>query len=333
MTPTRRRAALSWLLAAHVVQACASQAVPTAPPSTSAVPAAPPASATPVAGGAIPPAELSGRIVWSTETDSRSSADVYTASVRDGAVEAVTRLTSGAGEEFDGDLSPDGRRIVFRVNPDRASDHADLWSVGIAGGAAHNLTGDPALDNWSPAWSPDSARIAFASVRAGSTLSVWTMASDGRDHRRVTRDHGEYPDWSPDGRELVYAAPPGGSGEYDLWRIAADGSGEPFRITTSPATDFAPAWSPDGRWIAYQTDTGSRWELWIVQPDGSAAHRVSPSGADGVWAAWTPTGLLAWSGPAGISVLDVDDGRTATIRMPGAGGPEFLSWGRLAPGS
>ena len=85
--------------------------------------------------------------------------------------------------------------------------------------------------------------------------------------------------------------------------------------------------------IAYQTDTGSRWELWIVQPDGSAAHRVSPSGADGVWAAWTPTGLLAWSGPAGISVLDVDDGRTATIRMPGAGGPEFLSWGRLAPGS
>jgi hypothetical protein len=34
---------------------------------------------------------------------------------------------------------------------------------------------------------------------------------------------------------------------------------------------------------------------------------------------------------AGISVLDVDDGRTATIRMPGAGGPEFLSWGVLDP--
>lgn len=49
------------------------------------------------------------------------------------------------------------------------------------------------------------------------------------------------------------------------------------------------------------------------------------------WAAWTPTGPLAWSGPAGISVLDVDDGRTATIRMPGAGGPEFLFWGVLAP--
>src|SRR4029078_11492396 len=149
--------------------------------------------------------------------------------------------------------------------------------------------------------------------------------------RRVTRDHGEYPDWSSDGREIVYAAPPGGGGQYDLWRIAADGIGEPFRITMSPATDFAPAWSPDGRWIAYQTDTGSRWELWIVRPDGSDAHRVSPAGADGVWAAWTQTGLLAWSGPAGISVLDVDDGRTATIRMPGPGGPEFLSWGALAP--
>jgi Tol biopolymer transport system component len=108
-------------------------------------------------------------------------------------------------------------------------------------------------------------------------------------------------------------------------------TGELRRFTQERGINGAPAWSPDGRWIAYQTDTGSRWELWIVRPDGSDAHRVSPAGADGVWAAWTPTGLLAWSGPAGISVLDVDDGRTATIRMPGRGGPEFLSWGALAP--
>ena len=159
------------------------------------------------------------------------------------------------------------------------------------------------------------------------------MRPDGGDLHRVTRGHGEYPDWSPTGTEIVYAAPPGGRGAYDLWRISADGTGEPLRITTSPGTDFAPAWSPDGRWIAYQTEIGDRWELWIVRPDGTEAQRVSPSGQDGVWAAWTPTGLLAWSGPHGIAVLDLGDGRKATIAMPDAGGPEFLSWGTLAAGS
>jgi Tol biopolymer transport system component len=333
MTPTHRRARSTWLLATLLLGACGSQPAPSAAAPSPSVVAASPASAAPFTGGTILSAKLAGRIVWSTETDARSSADVYTAAVRDGAVEAVARLTDRAAEEFDGDLSPDGRQVAFRANPDPASDHADLWTVGIDGGAARNLTGHPSLDNWSPAWSPDGTRIAFASTRAGGTLCVWTMAADGGDPRRVTRGHGEYPDWSPDGREIVYAAPPGGRGQYDLWRIAADGNGEPIRITTSPATDFAPAWSPDGRWIAYQADTGSRWELWIIRPDGSDAHRVSPAGADGVWAAWTPAGLLAWSGPAGISVLDVDDGRTATIRMTGSGGPEFLSWGRLVPGS
>jgi Tol biopolymer transport system component len=124
------------------------------------------------------------------------------------------------------------------------------------------------------------------------------MDGQGADVQRVTREHGEYPDWSPQGDRIVYAAPPSGSGRYDLW-------------------------------IAYQSEIGERWEVWIIRADGTGARRVTPEGEDGVWPAWSPAGLLAWSGPGGIHVADVDSGANQTLGVEDELlGPAFLSWTR-----
>ena len=90
--------------------------------------------------------------------------------------------------------------------------------MAVDGSGKRNLTRAPQHDNWSPAWSPDGSRIAFASTREGGTLSLWTMAPDGSDLRRVTDGHGEYPDWSPDG--LLAWEGPGG------WIVAPRDSSE-----------------------------------------------------------------------------------------------------------
>jgi Tol biopolymer transport system component len=305
---------------------------PTAPPRT-----APSATTTPGPGAVaatagesassttLSRAELRGRITFSAET-SEGIEDVFTLDLGNPGA-SRERVTDGTARAFDPDLSPDGNRIVYRVNPDPRSDAADLWLIARDGSDSINLTRDASLDNWSPAWSPDGSRIAFATTRQGGTLSVWTMAADGSDARRVTTGHGEYPDWSPDGTRIVYAAPASASGgSYDLWITDISGPATPTRLTSAPTTEFAPAWSADGEWIAYQLDTGTRWELWIIRPDGSDARRFSPAGEDGVWPAWGPSGLLAWSGPRGLSFGDPAGagGLSIAVEPPGS---EFLSWG------
>jgi Tol biopolymer transport system component len=295
---------------------------PSSSPATGASPAAGGSQAT--GSGTIDPARIRGRLVWAADGTGGAS-DVWTARIVDGAYRDLRQVTDLGLPELDADLAPDGVHLVYRRNADATTDHADLWTLGLTARGAANLTGDTSLDNWSPAWSPDGARIAFASTRDGGTLSLWTMGPDGSDLRRVTTGHGEYPDWSPDGRRIVYAAP-AGSGRYDLWIVSGVG-GPPTRITSAAGTDFAPAWSPDGRWIAYQTEAGDRWELWLVRPDGTDAHAVGPPGEDGVWPAWTPGGLLAWSGPRGVALLDVDTGERSGLGPPPTVGSEFLSWG------
>ncbi len=61
--------------------------------------------------------------------------------------------------------------------------------------------------------------------------------------------------WSPDGSRIVFASARHETwdldGAVDLWTIAADGSGDPERLTDTKAVFSLPSWSPDGSKIAY----------------------------------------------------------------------------------
>ncbi len=63
--------------------------------------------------------------------------------------------------------------------------------------------------------------------------------------------------FSPDGRQLLFAARATGRGEplstnFDIWRVPANGSGAPVNLTADNlAWDAQPAYSPDGRLFAH----------------------------------------------------------------------------------
>jgi Tol biopolymer transport system component len=104
-----------------------------------------------------------------------------------------------------------------------------------------------------PRFSPDGRRAVFSVLTrlyiidtpAGDTASAATM------HRtpppRVLTSEGVrafQPAWSPDGRWVAYVTWDTDGGH--IWRIAADGRGQPQRLTRVPAFYTDLAWSPDG---------------------------------------------------------------------------------------
>ncbi|MFQ5948642.1 MAG: hypothetical protein ACE5KX_07270 [Acidimicrobiia bacterium] len=94
--------------------------------------------------------------------------------------------------------------------------------------------------------------ITFFSDRSGN-LDVWVVPAAGGEPVQLS-DHpsDDYePDWSPDGRLIVFASKRGG-GAADLYLMNPDGTNV-RRLTDTPEwTDDYPAFSPDGRTVVFQ---------------------------------------------------------------------------------
>jgi len=107
----------------------------------------------------------------------------------DGGVPA--RFASFTGEHPK--WSPDGQYLVVEESPDGTliafawceGRNCDLWVAPSGGGHAVQLTMHPSYDD-TPAWSPDGAKIAFTSARAGK-MDVYVMDLDLEDLHRALR--------------------------------------------------------------------------------------------------------------------------------------------------
>lgn len=153
--------------------------------------------------------------------------------------------------------SPDGTSLAYAA-PDDAGNvdiYVATWSETsepVQPATARRLTTDPAIDQF-PAWSPDGSTIYYDNAGAGllddagfsPTQEIWRVPVAGGDPVRLTNDNepDSQPDVGPDGTVAYWHA-------GDIWKMAADGSGQ-IRFTTIPiAAGFSPRWSPDGSRIA-----------------------------------------------------------------------------------
>ena len=102
-------------------------------------------------------------------------------------------------------LSPDGRRVVFESL-------GKLFVKDAAGGEPRRLTQqDEALELW-PAWSRDGRQLAWVRWTDAGLGEIVVADANGRNARAVTRAPGHYavPQFSPDGRTLVFEKRSGG---------------------------------------------------------------------------------------------------------------------------
>jgi hypothetical protein len=170
---------------------------------------------------------------WDFEDPSRTG--VYTARASD--LGDLVRVTDSGGRPHDIalDYSPDGTGLVFyrsvRDEPHFPIDiGGSLWVVNVDGSNPHRL--DTPSPGWWARWSPDGAKILFASERLQPVGALWTIRPDGSDLRKVFEDEqGRFatgPTWSPDGTEILFTLNPTSDSfvHYPnaLYTIDADGS-------------------------------------------------------------------------------------------------------------
>jgi len=129
-----------------------------------------------------------------------------------GSDEAIELTRAKGGYDYQPDVAPDGRSVVFSRY---AADAIELWSLDLATGRERQLTSGKAV-NVEPRLSPDGKRLAWVSTRGTGHLNLFVadISPDGLRNARpllgerkskISRyyysayDHVLNPSWAPDG--------------------------------------------------------------------------------------------------------------------------------------
>ena len=196
------------------------------------------------------------------------------------------QFTSGAGEQIQPALAPDGRRMAFVVIPEGGGTRL-IYLKQIGSEAMTPLGDTPDTsgggDQYSPAWSPDGRQIAYLS-RWKDQLGLYVADVDTRAARRVyipqEPSHWEQGalSWSADGHSLVFPDHVGAQPNSEIFQLNLV-TGETRAITSPPAGwegDLNPAVSPDGQKIAFTraSETAVR-DIWWLTPADGKLHQLT----------------------------------------------------------
>ncbi len=181
--------------------------------------------------------------------------------------------------------TPDGR-IVYRSS---AGGNPNIWIRAADGTENRQLSAD-AHQNLDPTVAPDGRAIAWTSGRTG-IRNIWQMNPDGSNLKQLTRGAGEwFPQFTPDGKWLIYQALAADEQDRLLWKMPLDG-GAAVPLTDRPS--YAPVISPDGKLIAcnYRPVAGAPIQVAVIPVvGGMPLQTFDLSGAQDRPLRWTPDG-------------------------------------------
>jgi Tol biopolymer transport system component len=211
--------------------------------------------------------------------------DIYIASAIDGKIikKLVRGQRAGNLEELHWlrgpgmSWSPDDKQIVFsaKTGGEDALHIVDVKSGDMIESFQLNLDGI-----YNPAWSPDGIEIAFTGLKQGRS-DIYAYNLKTKTLRLITDDvfSDTEPQWSPDGRKLVFASDRGDyvdgfvpegfkptqikMKDYDIYEINADGTGV-RRLVDGPFMERTPSYSPDGKYLTYTSDQTGVTNIYLM---------------------------------------------------------------------
>ena len=190
-------------------------------------------------------------------------------------------------------FSPDGRHVVFVSTAYNRRFHIFIGDFAAGQlGPLRRLTGEHASDlpryyyssfdhEISPVWSRDGKDILYVSNRNHiyGTGGFWRVPADSDTGSTGDEIHYEEtnwrarPDFSPDGRRMVFASYTGRSW-HNLWVMPANG-GDPIALGFGDWDQVNPRWSPDGTRIAFITNRNGGTGIEIMPIPGGVSEPVN----------------------------------------------------------
>jgi Tol biopolymer transport system component len=131
--------------------------------------------------------------------------------------------------------------------------------------------------------SPDGRSIAVTLVNTTAKpklgSSIFLLDADGGNLRQITppRLNAGNPDWSPDGKRIVFNSSFEVQGPANIYSVRPNGT--KLRLLHRSRRNqaaFDPVWSPDGRRIACVRYTGGRFtQIWAMKPNGTGLRKLT----------------------------------------------------------
>ncbi len=151
------------------------------------------------------------------------------------------------GENHSPLWTPDGRRVTFSSN---RSGNWDIYEATADGSdEVQPLLEDKEHAQWPGSWSPDGKVLVFIQLSPSTGNDIWLLPREGKPIPFVTTPSSERaPDFSPDGRFIVYVSDETGRDEVYVQPYPGPGGKE--LISTDGGDE--PVWSADGRELFYR---------------------------------------------------------------------------------
>lgn len=151
-------------------------------------------------------------------------------------------LKDASDNIFEGDISPNGERVVF-------SARGDVFTVPSEKGITRNLTQTSEAHDRSAAWSPDGRYIAYLSDKSGE-YEIYMQAQDGSSEAiKLTDGADTYKfaiSWSPDSKKILF-----NDRKFRLQYVDIDTK----KVTLVDKGEYGQIysfnWAPDSKWITY----------------------------------------------------------------------------------
>jgi eukaryotic-like serine/threonine-protein kinase len=173
-------------------------------------------------------------------------------------------------------IAPNGASVaVDKTDMASQNQNSDVWTYELHRESAKRLTFDPS-NHAVPVWSPDAARLVFASNRL-LNFDLYVKNSDGTQEEKglVQEEVDKWPnDWSRDGKYIVYTR------GTDLWFLTFPELKSRLFLK-APSVFRNGQFSPDGKWVAYASNETGKWQIYVTSfPDARGKWQVSTGGGE-----------------------------------------------------